>query len=253
MATLRDLFPTSQFGAGGAGGGAMQQLYVYNTSIRSINNGGQCCQWTVPSGTTWARFELWGGGGSGPGACCCQQPSHSGGAGAYSRKTISVTPGDNYTICAAGSTNCSPTCCGREGYVTYAQGPNLCMCSLGGPTSCSQCFLMSSGCIYAGHTQTCRNNDYCATADFGLPAISGSARAYWHTCGDQSFQFVPQGPYIGGGTKMSWDYCQTGNGCYHVGSHATFPGGGGGGAVSYGGGCCWGSHGAGGLVIITYR
>jgi hypothetical protein len=43
------------------------------------------------------------------------------------------------------------------------------------------------------------------------------------------------------------------SGCQSIGGFATFPGGGGGGAQANGQGCCWGNHGAGGLVIISYR
>ena len=60
-----------------------QELAVYNTSTTSVNNGGRCCLWTVPAGTSYAIFELWGGGASGDGACCCQMgyPSTSGSYG----------------------------------------------------------------------------------------------------------------------------------------------------------------------------
>lgn len=54
--------------------------------------------WTVPTGTTIAKFELWGAGGGGAGANCCQQ-GVSGGSGAYAWKEISVTPGDRYILC----------------------------------------------------------------------------------------------------------------------------------------------------------
>ena len=54
--------------------------------------------WTVPTGVSVAKFELWGAGGGGAGASCCQQ-GPSGGSGAYAYKEISVTPGDRYVIC----------------------------------------------------------------------------------------------------------------------------------------------------------
>ena len=69
----------------------------------------------------------------------------------------------------------------------------------------------------------------------------------------QGWQYVPSGPYIGGGVRHGIDYCQSLSGCASIGGYASFPGGGGGGAQANGGGCCYGSHGAGGLVIITYR
>ena len=35
------------------------EFIVYNTSICSQSNGGQCCQFTAPAGTTWVTFEIW--------------------------------------------------------------------------------------------------------------------------------------------------------------------------------------------------
>ncbi len=252
MATLTQLFPVANF-LSGAAAGSFNTIYVYNTSVDTVNNGGRCCLFTVPAGTSWIRFELWGGGSSGPGGCCCQQPAQSGGAGAYARKTVAATVGNTYTICAAGSGCCIATCCGTEGFPSFVSGgtgaSTVAVCAAGGPTSCGQCFMFS-GCYYTGATNTCRSGSYCGQ-DFGLPAISGAN--IQSTCGYQSWQYVPSGPYIGPGVRHSFDYCQAGAGCYMIGGHASFPGGGGGGAQVYGGGCCWGSHGAGGLVIISYR
>lgn len=253
MATLSSLFPVSQYLAGASASGAFSQTFIYNASHGSVQNGGQCCLWTVPAGTTWIRFEVWGGGGDGPGGCCCQQPNQSGGAGAYARKTVTAVVGNTYTICAAGTGCCSPNCCGTQGFPSYVCGGTgsgaVAMCAIGGPPSCAQCFMYGS-CACIGNSETCRSGSYCG-ADFGLPAISGAAHTT--TCGYQSWQYVPSGPYIGTGVRHGRDYCTSGTGCDMLGGHASFPGGGGGGASSYGGGCCWGSHGAGGLVVISYR
>lgn len=253
MANLSTLFPVSQFLTGGGSTGAFTQIYVYSTSVDSVSNGGRCCLWTVPDGVKWIRFELWGAGSSGPGGCCCQQPNQSGGAGAYGRKTVTAVPGNTYTICAASSGACSPTCCGSEGATSYVNGGTgtgvVAACAAGGPVSCSSCQMYGgNGCT--GFTNTCRSGSFNGV-DFGLPAISGASHP--STCGYQSWQYVPSGPYIGGGTRHSVDYCQGQSGCQAIGGFASFPGGGGGGAISNGGGCCWGSHGAGGLVVISYR
>ena len=119
MSSLTQLFPIANFLTGAAAGN-FTTIYVYNTNIDSVSNGGSCCLFTVPSGTSWIRFELWGGGSAGPGACCCQQPVQSGGAGAYARKTVAATAGNTYTVCAAGSTARMPTCCGTEGSPSFA-------------------------------------------------------------------------------------------------------------------------------------
>lgn len=258
MSDLLSLFPPSSFQTGGAGG-AMERIYVYDTDINTASNGGACCLWTVPAGANYATFEIWGGGSAGPGACCCQQPRQSGGAGAYARKTISVAPGDSYTICAAGSTCCSPSCCGVEGFPSYVQtnsnsngGDAINTCARGGPRSCSGCFSFSSTCNYIGHTCMCGCSSFC-NADFGLPAQSGSGRSMW--CYRASYQYVPQGPNFGGGLRPGRDFCSSAgtSGCGLINGFASFPGGGGGGANTTGGGYCWGGHGAGGLVIVTFR
>lgn len=249
MANLSTLFPISDYLVLTN----TDIIYVYNTSITSASNGGRCCLWTVPSGTSFAIFEVWGGGGSGPGACCCQQPTQSGGAGAYARKTIQVIPGDTYRVCAAGSTSCTCSCCGSEGNPSYVQTESatntINLCARGGPTSCAQCFMMSAGCVCIGNTRICATDSFCG-ADFGLPAVSGAS--HHETCGYNHWQYVPQGPYIGGGARMSFDYCVSNGGPTHIGNEAPFPGGGGGGAVVGSGNFCFGGHGAGGLVKITF-
>lgn len=251
MANLSVLFPRPA----PIGGDTFEfdQIQVFNTSITSVTNGGCCCLWTVPSGVNWARFEVWGGGSTGPGACCCQQPAQSGGAGAYARKTITVTSGDTYRICAAGSTCCTSSCCGVEGFPSYVQtesaATTINLCARGGPPSCGRCFIGYSGCICIGNTRVESTGSFCGE-DFGLPAISGASNP--GTCGFKTYQHVPQGPYIGGGARTSMTYCTTLNGCASLGGHAVWPGSGGGGAVTGSGASCWGHWGAGGLVTVTY-
>ena len=77
-------------------------MRVYNTSITSANNGGQCCRGLHP-GVTWVFPQIWGGGGPGAGVCCCQQ-GWAGGSGSYARRIITASAGDQFTLCAAGST-----------------------------------------------------------------------------------------------------------------------------------------------------
>ena len=55
-----------------------------------VTSGNTCCCWQVPSGTTWATFEMYGSGGDGAGACCCAGPAHSCGRGNYSVKNVAV-------------------------------------------------------------------------------------------------------------------------------------------------------------------
>jgi hypothetical protein len=102
-----------------------------------------CCSynttWTVPSNVSCATFEIWGGGGSGAPNCCCNcSVGHPAAAGGYSLKTISVTPGDTYTI-NVGAGGCGNECwwnanaCGCPGGVTYVTGTGLSgFCATGG-------------------------------------------------------------------------------------------------------------------------
>ena len=64
-------------------------FYVYNNN-RGINNGGCCCNWTVPTGIVNVTFELWGAGAAGAGGCCCQFSSQNAGGGSYSIRSHSV-------------------------------------------------------------------------------------------------------------------------------------------------------------------
>lgn len=249
MSDLRSLFPDSRFAITETGA-AFNQLYIYNTNTGNQCNNGQCCLWTVPANTCWAKFEVWGGGGSGGGACCCQQPSKGGGAGSYVRKTTRVTPGQSYTICAAGSGCCSVDATGQGGYPSYVCNPSatypVCLCASGGDNGQSCCWAAIGGNYH------CSSNVSGSTCggDFGLCSLQGSSHMSW--CGFDTWHMIPSGPMTGG-TRMSRTSCgESWMGCDMAGGYNSFPGGGGGTAISYGG-CCWGGWGAGGLVIITYK
>ena len=57
--------------------------------------------WTAPAGVTRVIAELWGGGGGGGncgGNTYCSFAGQGGGAGAYARSVLAVTPGNTYTI-----------------------------------------------------------------------------------------------------------------------------------------------------------
>lgn len=99
--------------------------------------------WTVPSGVTSAKFEIWGGGGGGAGMCCCAggQP---GGSGAYASKLISVTAGSVYCANVAGYCHCcTSSSIGIRGQSTFVLGSGLNnFCAEGGTpgVSCCYCF-----------------------------------------------------------------------------------------------------------------
>ena len=134
LSTLAYTIPATQ------GNNYPREFLVYNTSQGSLNNGGQCCAWTVPNNASWVTFEIWGGGGGGAGSCCCQSGPGAG-AGAYAVQTVNLTTyaGCTYTICAASSTCISPGTGGYGGNTTWVQGPGLSnFCATGGSYGCTR-------------------------------------------------------------------------------------------------------------------
>ena len=148
------------------------EFVVWNNSL-SPGNGGCCCLWTVPSGTTWITFEMWGGGGGGGGSCCCMQ-GDGGGSGAYAVKTVcngNGLTGCQYTICAGGTSCVTPG--GGQSYggnTSYVNGYGLSnFCAAGGNGGCSLCFRWGS--CYICQLMCC-----CAQAcgaDLMVPGYSG--------------------------------------------------------------------------------
>ena len=251
MSDLRTLFPDTRWNVSLSVTNPLSVLYVYNTDFGAAPNGGRCCLWTVPANTTWAKFEVWGGGGPGGGSCCCMSGGASGGAGSYARKTIRVTPGQTFTICAAGSTCCYSQCQAPGGFPSYACNASatpcaLCLCASGGFGGYTQCFSMLAGCY---HCITC----ICGTAcgfDFALCGPSGGSHNT--SCGFNSWHTTPEPTYIGGGIRIGQDHCRICCGAWMNGC-ASFPGGGGGNAVTHSGSCQCGGQGMSGLVVITYK
>jgi hypothetical protein len=78
---------------------------VYDNTTGN-GNCGVCCQWTVPAGATYARFQIWGAGAASKGNLCCHL-SMWGGSGAYASVILPVVPGCQYTLCAG----CAAFCC----------------------------------------------------------------------------------------------------------------------------------------------
>jgi len=247
-------------------------FYVYNNrgfTRQSCSNGSDCicqacgasCTWTVPANVSKAIFEIWSGGGGGPGINCCGTCSFAiGGAGGnYALKSISVTPGDTYTICAGGSWNCARAygCSASMGCASYVTGNNLSnFCAQGacggwmcngdawGPRThgtCTNCGVAGSVCGFTG-------------ADFGINGTVGWKMGHSGChCQGADLQFSGTAPLIGKAVSNSptevWCSC----GCY-----INWPSGGGmPGVSSYCGNyaqCCAAGSGQGGsgIVKITF-
>ena len=218
---------------------------------------GRCCLWTVPTGVTKATFEIWSGGGGGAGHTCCNccSFSHGGAGGNYGVRTISVSPGWTYTVCAGGSWNCSKshTCVAGMGCRSYVTGCNLSnFCTMGG---CGG--VMCNGDAWGHRTvQSCANCNVCGIfgADFGIMGTTGWKNGHGGChCRGADFNTSGQAPMIGKfhtvGVTEAWCSC----GCY-----INWPSGGGAsGQSSYcnnNAKCCAGGSGQGGsgIVKITY-
>ena len=95
---------------------------------------GASCTWTVPSGVTCARFQIWGAGGASGIGCCCGY-GIAGGTGAYASVIIPVTAGQSYTLCAGCAYCCFPGFNAQvnPGCQSYVQGAGLTnFCAMGG-------------------------------------------------------------------------------------------------------------------------
>jgi hypothetical protein len=66
---------------------------------------GACYLWTVPSGATYIRFQMWGAG-AGTGSGCCCGAGIGGATGGYSSIIIPAVTGCQYSICAGCATCC---------------------------------------------------------------------------------------------------------------------------------------------------
>jgi hypothetical protein len=140
---------------------------------------GATCTWTVPTGVTQAKFQVWGAGmGSTAGCCCGGAPFSS--TGGYAEMTICVTPGNQYSICAGCS--CQRSCCSNETpgcgcgsgvtgtgicclfaagvgcYTANCQNMNFMRCQIGAGGACHK--FQNPYCTDSGPCW-CSYNDYC--------------------------------------------------------------------------------------------
>ena len=95
---------------------------------------GASCVWTVPSGVTCVRFQIWGAGTTSGMACCCAY-GVPGSSGAYASVIMPVTAGNSYTLCAGCAYCCYPSWGGgmADGCASYVTGTGLSnFCAEGG-------------------------------------------------------------------------------------------------------------------------
>jgi hypothetical protein len=148
---------------------------------------GANCTWTVPTGVTCARFQIWGAGaGRGFGCCCAFVPF--GGTGSYASVIIPVTADDTYTLCAgcafccyavAGMNNVN----GQPGCQSFVTGTNLSnFCADGGESSLfcelqTRCVsgAIAGACVFLGGC-ICSNASVCWSVT--TPGVGGPACCY---------------------------------------------------------------------------
>jgi hypothetical protein len=246
MADLRTLLYTD---AGEVVVPDLREVMIANTS-ESAGNGGACCCWCIPEGTSYIKLQIWGGGGGGAGGCCCMQ-GRPGGSGAYVQKTLTgsqVVPGTYICICAGGSTSSAPSNDGCVGCHSRAIGCNISMCARGGYQGCS-------GCRFYQNCYMCQLMCYnmcCAEGgDFHVNGTRGNAYNSQY-CIYNGSQFAPVAPGTISGPIVGPSGCSCIWCCSGYNASAVFPGGGGLTAQVFGGGCRCGNYGAAGAVTILY-
>ncbi len=249
MSTLRQFLGYQKFNE-------VRQVYVWNTSYDSVNNGGTCCRICIPAGITSIKFEAWGAGGDGNGACCCQWGYTHGGSGSYAERTIQTAEGCCFDICAGGSGCCNNNCCGtcgRPSYVTCSSGGAVVVCGYGGCGARALCFHKGFNCTgwcepSYGSGQNCGFHN---GEGFGKATIVGPSHSS-NYCAQDMIDVLHGIPKYQPNTRKGWSHCDvefTIQGCCRL--RPMFPAVGGAGGSSCGGGCCWGAWGSGGMVIVT--
>lgn len=123
-------------------GSAYKQVQMRTHCAVNRYNYFECYIWRPPAGTTFLKFEIWGGGGSGAGTCCCMWGT-PGGSGAYAYKCICSDVdlgGCIYEICVASASCCSPRNQGDHGCKSFVVGHGLNnFCAEGGYGGMSSC------------------------------------------------------------------------------------------------------------------
>lgn len=240
---------------------------VYDNTC--VSQTGRCCAWVVPDGVTSVYFEIWGGGGGAGGGltmCDCCSRTQGGGGGGYAAKTVAVTPGSTYTICAgnAGIASDGSNFGANTGYcqngvpggTSFVSGPGLTgFCATGGQGGCSNftincyghcgCNGANGGAGFGG--------DITETGYPGVKGSSGSPNAR------RSYSFGGAAAGVGGGVggvnNGGSGPGRTGDANSSPYMHGNIPGGGGAGH-----GCwtncecysCGAGRGAPGFVKITW-
>jgi hypothetical protein len=270
------------------------KTFTVDTFCHNSDNGPNCCDsytsnriqyWCMPTGTTKAKFEIWGGGGGGASMRGCHG-GIPGGMGAYAVKTITsaaFSDGDCYDMCSGwgGQWSCC-SCIGCRGCKSYVTGNGLTnFCADGGFGGYVYCNCYYRQCCISGPNGDGRGVDYgwhymgrksCCAGYYGADEGEyGYPGFYTNYCGCGSDtnncyikQWIPNSPGLsakggmvngirmqGHACRNEWPHCSQ----LGVGSnHYNFPRAGGGtSATTCGDGQCCGQPGGTGMVKVTYK
>ena len=184
--------PTFVGGNTSYAGTGVTGFQVCSTAIGTVGSGqGACCQFTVPSGISYIRFQMWGAGGNAGSGCCCGG-SGFGSSGAYASVIIPAITGCQYTLCAGCVSTTTPykwnnypnyACYGFPSYVSGYGLYNVCAAGgrgwsgwcilaydIGTSASLAGCCKWSApDCIYNSGACVCNGaSDYCFTGSCAL-------------------------------------------------------------------------------------
>lgn len=214
---------------------------IAQTSITLTPTSGST--WTAPAGVTQITIEAWGGGGKG-GTRTSNGNAGGGGGGAYSKKVVSVIPGNSYNL-SVGSGSSTTAAGGDSWFIdtttVLAKGGNSVADNsatgvnggAGAPTSKGDV-----GFIFAGGNGANGSGTYGG----GGGSSAGNAQI-GNTATNATGPAAPAGGGKGGNGRSSTD----GNG-----TAGNLPGGGGGGAYRTSSGTKTGGAGGNGQIIISY-
>jgi len=198
--------PTFAGGNTSVAGTGVSGFKVCSTSIGTVGSGGgACCQFTVPSGVSYVRFQMWGAGGNAGSGCCCGG-SGFGSTGAYTSVIIPAFTGCQYTLCAGSIAITTPYradnypnygCISNSSFVTGYGLSNV--CAMGGRGFAPYCIMyydIASGsmnnccrwaapdCVVGSGACICNTNaDYCfysSCASCGCIPFSKTNTTNWY-------------------------------------------------------------------------
>lgn len=224
-------------------------LEVLSQTVETFTTSGT---WRVPCGVTSVTVECWGAGGGGGGKANNNNgQSGGGGGGAYSRSTLTVTPGDylNYVV-GAGGTGGTGNTDGNPGGDTWFVS-NILQLAKGGDGGRTH---SSGGNGGAGGNVAQSYGDFINRGGNGANATTtggggGGAAGPLANGGDTTTSTGGTGNTGIAGNLGTGGTGQTGNG---NGGNGILYGGGGGGARRTSGGNRTGGNGRNGFIRITY-